>query len=343
MALYGKEKIWFLVNRLSDEREVTSAGQPVALHPANDLNKHYLPLDLISLASKLEKEHNAVKLLNNAPTDQTYGKYLFELLPDFDKYVAELEDDPEYLEWSGKKPKPKKPYFDPSRQVDFSKSSEQNKDNYISVGQIEELEKMPKDERTRIMKESLTDKNRKDIDEFSKTSLQLIKGIQDNFKLNIPKISPVLSDVSFALPPNYEAEQVRLLRQLVNQQEASKPSSESNNQTYSITYTKSRQVLLNGVFQLAQPTFNGENDLVFSYLCQHPNKPLSKKQLESELKITISKPLHKIVENLGFKGDLAKAFFSVSKGSIVFRNPVSTDELNQMGLSIIRLNKSNNS
>jgi len=106
MSLYGKEKIWFLVNRLLDEREVTSAGQPVALHPANDLNKHYLPMDLINLSAKLEKEHNAVKLLNAAPTDQTYGKYLFELLPDFDNYVLELRKDPKYLDWMGEKPEP---------------------------------------------------------------------------------------------------------------------------------------------------------------------------------------------------------------------------------------------
>src|SRR5258708_4645188 len=113
MALSGKEKIWFLVNRLSDEREITSAGQPVALHPANDLNKNYLPMDLISLSSKLEKESNAIKLLNKAPTDQTYGKYLFELLPGFDKYVEGLAADPDYLEWSGKKPTSEKTKIEP--------------------------------------------------------------------------------------------------------------------------------------------------------------------------------------------------------------------------------------
>lgn len=87
-----------------DERELTSAGHPVALHPANDLNKHYLTQDLINITDKLEKEHNAVKLLNVAPTDQTYGKYLFELLPDFDSYVLELRKDPKYLDWIGEKP-----------------------------------------------------------------------------------------------------------------------------------------------------------------------------------------------------------------------------------------------
>jgi uncharacterized small protein (DUF1192 family) len=105
MSLHGKEKIWFLINRLIDEREVTSAGQPVALHPANDLNKHYLPTDFIQLTSKIQKDHKAIKLLNTMPTDQTNGKYLIELLPDFDNYVQELRKDPKYLDWVGEKPK----------------------------------------------------------------------------------------------------------------------------------------------------------------------------------------------------------------------------------------------
>jgi hypothetical protein len=105
MSLYGKEKIWFLINRLQDEREVTPAGQPVALHPAQELNNLYLPMDLIQLAEKLEKEKNALKL-TNMPTDQTYGKYQFELLPDFDNYVSELRKDQKYLEYIGEKPEP---------------------------------------------------------------------------------------------------------------------------------------------------------------------------------------------------------------------------------------------
>lgn len=108
MSLHGKEKIWFLIDRLLDEREVTEAGQPVALHPMNDLNNHYLPMDFIQLTAKLQKEHNAIKLLNNMPTDQTNGKYLIELLSDFDNYVAQLRNDPKYLEYIGEKPEPTK-------------------------------------------------------------------------------------------------------------------------------------------------------------------------------------------------------------------------------------------
>lgn len=104
MSLYGKEKIYFLISRLLDEREVTAKGKPVALHPMNDLNNHYSKMDFIQLTEKLEKEHKAIKLLNQVPVDQTYGKYEIELLPDFDKYVLELRKDPKYLDYIGEKP-----------------------------------------------------------------------------------------------------------------------------------------------------------------------------------------------------------------------------------------------
>lgn len=99
MSLAGKEKIWFLVNRLNEEREVTSAGQPVSLHPMNDLNGLYPTNDLIQLVEKLEKD-KVVKLVN-LPTDQTFNKYQFKLLSEFDNYAQELRKDPKYLAWIG--------------------------------------------------------------------------------------------------------------------------------------------------------------------------------------------------------------------------------------------------
>ncbi len=108
MSLHGKEKIWFFINRLLDEREVTEDGKPIGLHPANDLNNHYTPMDFIQMVEKIEKEHNAARLIA-MPTDQTYNKYMVEVLPDFDNYVQELRKDPKYLDWIGEKPETDKP------------------------------------------------------------------------------------------------------------------------------------------------------------------------------------------------------------------------------------------
>jgi len=339
--LHGEEKIWFLVSTLDKERKVTPKGKPVALHPMNDLNNNYSKPDFPELFETLEQD-NVAKLLNQFPTDQTYEKYLIELLPGFDDYVEKLEENPEYLEWSGKKPKPKN-YFSPERRVDFSKSKEENKDKYISVGQIEELMKMSDDERAKIEQHSLTKEHLDDITEFQdglKEASKVFKQRADEvLKSLIPKINfgdvMKTNTVAIAPPTNYQAQSVGLLRQLVERQKE-----EDKNDTKAvlkITYTSSRQVMLNGIFQLAKPTLNGTNDLVFNHLYQNPGKSFSKQQLEIAIGQKISKTLHKIVENLGFKGDLAKACFSVSKNDILFRNAITRDELNDMGLGNIKL------
>jgi len=340
-VLHGEEKIWFLVNTLAKERKVTPKGKPVALHPMNDLNNHYSKLDFIDLFETLQQD-DVARLLNQLPTDQTYGKYQIELLPGFDDYVEKLEENPEYLEWSGKKPKPKN-YFSPERRVDFSKSKEENKDKYISVGQIEELMKMPKDERARIEKTSLTQEHLDDITEFQDGLAKASKALKEKMDTAVKNLVPKINfhdvmktdHIAIAPPPNYQAQSVGLLKQLVEQQK--QQDKQDNKAVLKITYTSSRQVMLNGVFQLAKPTLNGTNDLVFNHLYQNPGKSFSKQQLETAIGQRISKTLHKVVENLGFKGDLAKAFFSVSKNDIVFRNPITRDELNDMGLGSIKL------
>jgi hypothetical protein len=110
-----------------------------------------------------------------------------------------------------------------------------------------------------------------------------------------------------------------------------------NSSDLTITYTNAREILLNGMFQLAKPNLDGENDIVFKYLYDHPNQSITKAKLEAELKIKVAKPFHKIVENLGFKSDLSRAFFSVSKTAIEFRNPVTKDALAQLGITRFKL------
>lgn len=338
--LNGKEKIWYLISRILDEREIKPDEEVIGIKNDLILGK-YDGLDLQETFNALEKARAAS--LEHTPTDQTWNRYLVKILPDFDAYVTKLEEDPEYLEWSGKKPKPKN-YFSPERRVDFSKSKEENKDKYISVGQIEELMKMPKDERVRIEKDNLTKEHLDDITEFQDGLREASKVLQQKAEaalssIRIPKINfpdvMKTNTVALTLPPDYQAQSVGLLKQLVEQQK--EKDKKDNKAVLTITYTSSLQVMLNGIFQLAKPTLNGTNDLVFNHLYQNPGKSFSKHQLETAIGQKISKTLHKIVENLGFKGDLAKAFFSVSKNNILFRNPLTRSELNDMGLGNIKL------
>jgi len=106
---------------------------------------------------------------------------------------------------------------------------------------------------------------------------------------------------------------------------------------YRITYTGAREVLVNGRFQLAKPIFDSENDVVFHFLCQHPNEKFTVEQIQEKVNVKLVKPLHKIVENLGFIGDLKRVFFDVSKNSIRFRNPVTSEDLKKLGVTRIKL------
>lgn len=104
-----------------------------------------------------------------------------------------------------------------------------------------------------------------------------------------------------------------------------------------IDFTPNREIILNGYFLLGKPDFDSENELVFGYLFKNPNTRTSQEDIEKALNIKINKSFHKIIENLGFKGDLKHIFFQVSKNTILFRNPVTPEELNKLGYSRIKL------
>ncbi len=80
------------------------------------------------------------------------------------------------------------------------------------------------------------------------------------------------------------------------------------------------EIKLNGNVIIATPQADGENYKVFKYLFENPNKKFTSLELKNSLGLTEPKPLHKIVENLNFKGELKKRFFQVTKDTIIFQN-----------------------
>jgi hypothetical protein len=98
-----------------------------------------------------------------------------------------------------------------------------------------------------------------------------------------------------------------------------------------------REVLLNDIIIISKPNFNSVNDLVFNYLYNNPNKTITKSALERELNTPITKRLHDIVQELGFKKELGKIFFSVSKTQIAFKNPITKQDLDDLGHPKFRL------
>ncbi len=51
--MIGKEKIYFLLNKIDDQRILTPSGQPVLIHPFGDLKGHYPDVELLMLLKKL--------------------------------------------------------------------------------------------------------------------------------------------------------------------------------------------------------------------------------------------------------------------------------------------------
>ena len=221
MTLRGKEKIWYLVNRLAEEREITLKGSLIGLHPTQDLNKHYSLSDFVDLMAKLETEENVAKL-TSLPVDQTNMKYQVEILPGFDEYIKRLESDPEYLKFSGKPPQPKG-YFNPDNKVDLNKSKLENQGKYLTGRQVQDILSMPEQERMKLLEENLTADHAKDLAEYNITATKLLENFRKSYGLS-QQNSRTLSDISFALPPNYEAQQVGLLKEiLATQQEDNRP------------------------------------------------------------------------------------------------------------------------
>lgn len=96
----------------------------------------------------------------------------------------------------------------------------------------------------------------------------------------------------------------------------------SNNQVeFFILYSSDRKILLNGKIELSQPDFNSENDLVFKYLYDRSNVEIPMSQLKE--KTGMSKPIDKVLTNLGFVKGLRSAFFDVNKTTIKFKKKVN--------------------
>lgn len=101
-----------------------------------------------------------------------------------------------------------------------------------------------------------------------------------------------------------------------------------------ITYTKTREILMNDIFLLSKPESFGENEDFFEYLYKNQNKELKIEDIEKELGRKFSKPISKILENLGFRKGLKDLFFRFGAGKIFFRNPARTSDLIESGVRI---------
>lgn len=107
-----------------------------------------------------------------------------------------------------------------------------------------------------------------------------------------------------------------------------------NQELLRITFTKTREILMNNILLLCKPESFGENEDLFTYLYDHQNEELKIEDIEKDLNRKFEKPISKILENLGFRKGLRDVFFALGKGKILFKNPILTDDLAESGVRI---------
>jgi uncharacterized protein (TIGR02391 family) len=104
----GREKLYFLLERINDIRELTPSGQPLKMYLARNLNNKYDKEELISLLFKLEKDEKVIKIVALPEAILGYKlntrNFVIELLAAFDDYYTNIQHEPAYQEFTGKIP-----------------------------------------------------------------------------------------------------------------------------------------------------------------------------------------------------------------------------------------------
>lgn len=360
----GKEKIYFLLGCIEDVRAITPSGKPLKLHPMDDLYGNYRETDLVQIFTKLEKDEQVLKVLKVPsriktidivedldPYDQPYehddGCWHIELLPAFDGYFLKIQQEPEYQEFTGKKPKGKtesnnKPSNKPTK---YNRKALEKIWNLLQ--EIEEKRQLVSDDSPiRLpcyLNHSGTEADeqyeaRKNILE-KLSSLRAINNLHKG-KVHHKKVAYLfwsfsIGDKYFDVFSEHEGEYKKVAQDY--QQDREEEKIDAKDIAYEVKYSeKSREILTNN-FLLAKPDFNSENEVVFSYLYQNANRTVKTAELEKQVGDKLKKPIHNILRDLGFTGKLAKAFFSASKNGVMFRNPITYQDLKDLGIERIKI------
>jgi hypothetical protein len=98
-----------------------------------------------------------------------------------------------------------------------------------------------------------------------------------------------------------------------------------------VVYSRTREMLLKDVYGhsrcLAKPNFDSVNDNFFAHVFENATKRFTLKDLSTKGINLNNKSLHKVVDELGFKGKIKKLFFKVTQGVVVFNNPITRKDL----------------
>ena len=348
--LTGKEKLYFLLNRIDDARAIAPSGQSLIIDPLNDLNDNFREVDLSQLFSKLEKDQQVLKVVKVPRRTKTSldefdpydhaddGCWHIEPLPAFDNYFLKVQQEPEYQEFTGKKP--------PENSTITKKYTRKSLEKIWGILQeIEEKRQLSADNKVGIVQYSYNKsdlvesavvvedyQNRKNILE----KLVVLGALENLHSVNKGELYWYffITDKFDGVFKDYEDKYLEVAREYeINK----KQPKVDNNLKYEIIYTPDREILLDDRYILAKPIFNSENEAVFNCIYENANRKITREEIEKKTGKKLTKTLPDILDKLGFRGDLKKAFFNVSSDAVEFRNPVSQEILEKLGIKRVKL------
>jgi len=348
----GKEKLYFLLDTIDDARTIAPSGQPVLIHPLNDLNNRYSRIELTQLFTKLEKDEQVLKVLRVPPrmsgifsdldpySDPSDGCYHLEVFATFDKYYSKIQQEPEYQKFTSKKPSGQKV----QKKVQPKYSRKALEKIWDVLQEIEEKRQLrPEGDEIQIPKYPYGS-NLSNWDDYHQerkailpklVSLGAIKDLREGKEGAWQFWGFHIGNRYFDVFSEHEEEYKKIVKDYEQAKQMKKIK--IKNPVYEVKYSeKTREILINN-FLIAKPDFFRENEVVFTYIYKHPNERLSKDRIEKENGIKLTKTLPKILENLGFTGETRKAFFDVSSKGALFRNPVTRKDLDELGIKYLRL------
>jgi len=124
----GKQKLYFLLDAIEDALVLAPSGQPLIIHATHDLNNKYRGTELDQLFTKLEKDQQVIRIIKSGNrikeigsryglNEADDGSYHLELLPAFNDYFLNIQNEPEYQEFTGKTPNKRKTQSTPDLSV----------------------------------------------------------------------------------------------------------------------------------------------------------------------------------------------------------------------------------
>ncbi len=330
-----EEKIYLLLKEIAEKREITPSDEPISI-PFNGNNRSFDFRETPIILKKLEKDHKIISIshisdgtIKHGQSSKYYG-HVFTLTEQFDQYYLELKEK-------------------------LVKSHIQKSDNTKKI-----LEGFSADTITHYKTLLNVIKNKNEVTprgtavkvtcethyyNDSQIDSSLVEGLMRKLESDFGVIKIIdfsKGDVTgYGNRPEFKIQLLEekffnFLKLVENKSGDGLASGISLEKNLRITYSEnSREILLNDLFLISKPDFDSENEQVFYYLYKNPNKTIGRGEIMEDLKTSLTKDFHKIVENLKFKKDLRKAFFDISQDSIKFFNPVSKERLQELGIKTI--------